>query len=641
MPIRFTCSHCGRGLTVRDELAGRHGRCPYCKEVLMVPAARAVKPLRDPKKPDLESLALAALGLAGGPSKAVGETVAASETVAGPTPSAAPIQVICSWCDHKFSVEAELAGKQTPCPECRRIVKVPAPQTQSPRDWRQASRGPTAAALAQPRLEGEWGTATSRSYVSTEALEEAEVLPVEREPLTPGQWALRIGLGVVLVVIIYTGYRLYASYRTENRKNSLLAEAELALQQAQAVPEQAACIRLALAHYWQQTDTDDNRVRGVSRRARHEAALALQEIQKLASQHDWSALASAQDLSVEYLTQCCIAGLLSDDLRPAVQLLHRFPNQEVLARRVVQRIIREAGTPERRDAALRRLGQQLATLRSTAEVRPEVHRSDRAAAATQYPPTLFAVLVESATLGATETARQLMEQLTPDGQDGKQPVGQVASAALGDRRRLLAERLVRTESLDNAGTLLDEIEYLARRGQLQEAWERYEKEVAPRAPALERWRVVRMLVEFAVLHHAPTILEKLANELDRVAQGLPLHLGTDVQTTRMRIFSALGKEDVTQTILEQAGQGELRRALLRVQAETLLLCSPNYLPPESLAFLTELPAGERVYLLHRLAWHNVRADRAKTQRWLSSLSGADRAIVAAVVLAHDTALPSR
>src|SRR5690349_2458939 len=37
--IQLACAHCGMKLKVRDEHAGRSGRCPTCKNVLTVPSA--------------------------------------------------------------------------------------------------------------------------------------------------------------------------------------------------------------------------------------------------------------------------------------------------------------------------------------------------------------------------------------------------------------------------------------------------------------------------------------------------------------------------------------------------------------------------------------------------------------------------
>src|SRR5205823_14065939 len=52
----------------------------------------------------------------------------------------------CYYCDDNITVSADLAGKQAPCPSCRRIVKVPLPVKQEKKDWRDLTRtGPSAA----------------------------------------------------------------------------------------------------------------------------------------------------------------------------------------------------------------------------------------------------------------------------------------------------------------------------------------------------------------------------------------------------------------------------------------------------------------------------------------------------------------
>ena len=36
--IRFSCRACGKGVRVPDTSAGKKGRCPFCKEVMSIPA---------------------------------------------------------------------------------------------------------------------------------------------------------------------------------------------------------------------------------------------------------------------------------------------------------------------------------------------------------------------------------------------------------------------------------------------------------------------------------------------------------------------------------------------------------------------------------------------------------------------------
>src|SRR3954468_11514150 len=42
VPIAVECAHCGKQLKVKDELAGKKGKCPQCQKVIQIPAATAV-----------------------------------------------------------------------------------------------------------------------------------------------------------------------------------------------------------------------------------------------------------------------------------------------------------------------------------------------------------------------------------------------------------------------------------------------------------------------------------------------------------------------------------------------------------------------------------------------------------------------
>jgi len=70
--IQFTCEHCGRRLRVADACAGKHGRCPQCRQVVQVPPVEAAPqasskelpppavspPLASPRDEDLLDLPL-------------------------------------------------------------------------------------------------------------------------------------------------------------------------------------------------------------------------------------------------------------------------------------------------------------------------------------------------------------------------------------------------------------------------------------------------------------------------------------------------------------------------------------------------------------------------------------------------------
>ena len=80
MYFNFACPHCSKNLRVKEELAGRNARCPYCKHQVKVPQPAPPEP--DPLAPlDLASLDLNTLG------NPVANTAAAAPAVRGPGPA--------------------------------------------------------------------------------------------------------------------------------------------------------------------------------------------------------------------------------------------------------------------------------------------------------------------------------------------------------------------------------------------------------------------------------------------------------------------------------------------------------------------------------------------------------------------------
>ena len=103
----------------------------------------------------------------------------------------------CPWCMETVEVSVELAGKQTPCPnpECKHIVKVPLLKEEKKKDWRQVDPRLAAAAgllkgTDKEEPEGDWST-SQKTRVSTEALLEADAIPVKKQPVTRAQWVRR------------------------------------------------------------------------------------------------------------------------------------------------------------------------------------------------------------------------------------------------------------------------------------------------------------------------------------------------------------------------------------------------------------------------------------------------------------------
>jgi hypothetical protein len=180
-------------LKASGALAGKKAKCTGCQKAITIPAA----PAAAQAPADVEALAAAAFTDQPPPE--------------APPEATATIAFNCPFCDEPIQVSADLAGKQTPCKECGRIVKVPVPVKQRPKDWRQADRRLPSGARRddQPEPEGAWGTATSRGTVSRQSLVEAEALPPPvRAPVSPRQWVVRGiyaagALAAVVALVLY------------------------------------------------------------------------------------------------------------------------------------------------------------------------------------------------------------------------------------------------------------------------------------------------------------------------------------------------------------------------------------------------------------------------------------------------------
>src|ERR1700722_20144254 len=115
MAIKFLCSNCKKVVSVKDEFAGKKGKCPHCGNVLTVPAPvrpptaavpPAVKPpprpVRTPRPPtrpvDLDAEAAAALSDEPKPEAAE----VASTTIDFNSP----------MCDAELHLPLDLAGKR-------------------------------------------------------------------------------------------------------------------------------------------------------------------------------------------------------------------------------------------------------------------------------------------------------------------------------------------------------------------------------------------------------------------------------------------------------------------------------------------------------------------------------------------------
>ena len=82
--IKFACKNCGQHIKVSDRYAGKTGKCPKCRQSILVPAAAQQPPEQS--------------GI---------------------------IKFRCSHCSQKIGLTANYAGKQVRCAKCKQPVTVP------------------------------------------------------------------------------------------------------------------------------------------------------------------------------------------------------------------------------------------------------------------------------------------------------------------------------------------------------------------------------------------------------------------------------------------------------------------------------------------------------------------------------------
>jgi hypothetical protein len=268
MPIIFPCPHCKEVLKVKDHLAGKKGPCPKCKKIVSVPLISSAGPptpktastptngqtkANEPKTPvkppvtdlppeDAEAAAAAALA---------DEPPPVEEMVAPKF-----IDFNCPQCDEPLHLSAELAGKRAPCPECKRIIKVPEIKKVEKADWRKTNAAGLPSGARRPDVpvpEGAWGS-TAASRVSVEALEEANVLPDRySQPLTLQQKIMRVvlaaGVFVFFIVIVGVAIGWWMSSRESRSLKSVQDYANSPAATQKIGREGVAALQIATGEY--------------------------------------------------------------------------------------------------------------------------------------------------------------------------------------------------------------------------------------------------------------------------------------------------------------------------------------------------------------------------------------------------------
>jgi hypothetical protein len=242
MAIKFNCPHCKRALSVKDEsLAGKKAACTGCKKIITIPQPTPAAAAASGE--DVEALAAAALN------EGAAAAGAASQT----------IDFECPQCGEQVKMGREFAGKNAPCPECRRIIKVPMPKTKDGPEWRQKDTLPSGARRdTEPAPEGAWEPSRARG-VSAEALIEAGVVQKKKRPgLTPRQKAYRWSIGIGAAVVVLIGGLFAYSAWSQNRQDALVEQALKAVEGEGKPREPAAAANRAAGDFYLRTGTRES-----------------------------------------------------------------------------------------------------------------------------------------------------------------------------------------------------------------------------------------------------------------------------------------------------------------------------------------------------------------------------------------------
>lgn len=285
MPIRFACTECGAQFQAPDHLAGKPVACPKCKKKTTVPplganpapgapangapgANGSTAPKTTSSGPgSLSGPASRKPSAPSGSSKDSGPGAFSAQHGAEKLPPpvsdstkdlsgkdqdeaieafmsmerekekallATTIDFNCSNCDEPLKLPLDMGGKQTPCPSCSRIIRVPMPKRTDGAAWKAVQgQGPAAARRdLDPVPEGMQGQA--RAEVSRETLEEADAVIARPRPKmhikTRIRQAVLTGMVAALVVLavgVFVWFRAGQQVAINLQKTVAAAEADL------------------------------------------------------------------------------------------------------------------------------------------------------------------------------------------------------------------------------------------------------------------------------------------------------------------------------------------------------------------------------------------------------------------------------
>lgn len=507
MPIKFHCPHCKKPLSVKEHLAGKKGTCPACHQTLTVPGAPAapvapsapappaapsaprppaaskppapkapaakpstVRPPAPPRPP-----ATAVTPQAPPPNPADLEAEAAALFSDGPaapvTEGPQTVDFKCPMCDEPLHLSADLAGKRAPCPECKRIIKVPELTKNQPVDWRKpGASGPAGARKdTAPPPEGAWDQ-TQATKVNTGALVEAGVLDEKKVPLTRGQ---KIKRGLILASVAgvllaggLIGSRWWGQKKQVQALKVVLDYANSDTARKQVGPEGLAVLHVGAGQYL--VGTRDRNC-GVEARNQFEGALKLlREAPKRPERE------GDRDLALTELALALIdlAGTGEDvrlDLRASWDTTQKM----------LRAVLKEVSEPEARLEALRRVARRL--LAHGQAPRVAALASQVYTGSTEGLPEALAVAgLELFQAGQTAEAERVVVRVlaafnNPKKQPPLRPAVVALAMALGKKPPPKSGKGV----IEGENEFIGHVEGLARQGKLDEA--RQKARGAPRA----------------------------------------------------------------------------------------------------------------------------------------------------------------
>ena len=202
------CTFCDKHYRLKDELLGKKVTCANgaCRKIFTAEVSANGKPA--PAAPvvappiDAENLAAAAFA-------DEGEAVPVDQRI---------IAMVCTACEHKWTVPFAMEGKNVLCPDCQTRQKVPIQKALKKADWRDGSGRPSLAKVEE--LEGVQAS-TNLKYVSGEALRQTGVIGIEYEP-RPTSFYVKIGLAALGVVLLVGGLVVTSMRSREARKQGEL-----------------------------------------------------------------------------------------------------------------------------------------------------------------------------------------------------------------------------------------------------------------------------------------------------------------------------------------------------------------------------------------------------------------------------------